>query len=168
MMFAEYLKLYEDAGPKMKQLKLAVKELGLSSKLKLGAFNNDELVERCVHAFNTAPSPYDVIQALDGLITNYKGVRDSSSFTYYLGRLKTLAPSTMFSNSRLDHWISSFSTVASAGHEIKETAVAAKSMMEVLAEMWTLARSKTEDAHKISFARANLRSLGITKGMEPK
>jgi hypothetical protein len=164
MKLAEIGTLQEDAGPKLKQLRLAIKELGLSSKLKnLGAFNNDHLVERCVAAFNSGHTAYDVVEQLDGLVSNYKGVRDASSFTYHLGRLKKLAPDTIFSNSLLDHWIKSFSVVGAQALEIKELSAAAKSVLEVLAEMWVLTRSDTADPHLVTFAKANLRSLGITR-----
>lgn len=163
MKLKEYLALYEDAGPKIKQLQLARKELGLQTKLKLGAFNNDELVERCVLAFNSGEVA-DVIDALDGLIINYKGVRDASSFTYYLDRIRSKAPNTLFTNTQLGGWISNFASTATAGHEIKETAIAMKSMLELLREILKLTFSN--DPSIAAFAKANLKALGITRGTQ--
>jgi hypothetical protein len=161
MKLTEYLYMREDAGPMIKQLKLACKELELKNKLKLGAFNNDEMVIRCVKAFNITNS-FEIIEALEGIISNAK-LGDASSLTRYLKRIKSIADGTLFSSSQLDNWIESFIMVAHKAYDVKEHAVAMKSMMEVLTEMWQLTRHAGVDPHKVAFAKANLKSLGITK-----
>jgi len=161
MKLTEYLQLCEDAGPMIKQLKLACKELELKNKLKLGAFNDDDMVIRCVKAFNVANS-FEIIEALEGVISNAKGLVDASIVTNYLKRIKTSTDGTLFSSAQLDNWIESF-MVAHKAYDVKQQAIAMKSIMEVLTEIWQLTRFANIDPHKVAFAKANLKSLGITK-----
>lgn len=161
--------LNEENGEKLKLLKLAIKELELSSRLKMGAHagteSSDEIITKTIHALRHASNTpgggvQDLMSSLASLATKQRDFTGAGSAIYYLDKIRKTTGETLMPKATLDKFISDLAGSTQTGFELCDMAKVMTSICETLHELIILARTSSDD-YKKSVAMSTLKKLGF-------